>query len=80
LSFSANNLTIFAKATFGGCCRVEVCDLSANLRNARQKQTFRSAIAMSALPLKADIKSARRNFWQVPEADNRARNLREHAI
>jgi hypothetical protein len=45
-----------------------------------QKQTFRSAIAMSALPLKADIKSARRNFCQVPEADNRARNLREHAI
>jgi hypothetical protein len=34
-----------------------------------QKQTFRSAIAMSALPPKADMCSATRHVRFVPEAD-----------
>ena len=36
-----------------------------------QKQTFRSAIAMSALPPKADIDCRRRNVGFVPIADIR---------
>src|SRR5262245_51777378 len=34
-----------------------------------QKQTFRSAIAMSALPPKADIRGAKRNVHYGPIAD-----------
>jgi hypothetical protein len=34
-----------------------------------QKRTFRSAIAMSALPPKADMSSATRHARYVPEAD-----------
>ena len=54
------------------------CNNSCRMSALGHKRTFRSAIAMSALPPKADICSATRDVRFVPKAD--IRPLFDHFI